>query len=244
MDRQSVSNDLGYPNAGNPWEAKNGRARSETVAPDRGARAGDAHNSFVYLSVMHGIGALIVSGGINFAIAYGMYTTQDTTLHPIRLFELPNTLAGDAAVTIILQCIVTWLIEFVMVTGDLRNGKLAPIGFVAPPNNRFLRWFMFLDAQQKAVKPGRVGHWPLFLAAHALRGFIIAVPSFILLWGPTVGILTAVGARSGGDWEFSNKWAPEIFKLILGGVLGLLATPPMAAFWMMRAGWPVDKTDG
>ncbi len=173
-----------------------------------------------------------------------MYTTQDITVHPIRLFQLPNTLAGDAAVTIIVQNIVTWLIEMIIVTGDLRHGKLAPIGFIEPPKNRLLRWFMFLDGQESAATPGAVRHWPIFLLSQALRGFLFAVAGFILTWGPSVGILTAVGTRSGGDWVFEKKWAPEVFKLILGGVLALLGTPPMAFFWMLRAGWPVDETQG
>lgn len=171
-----------------------------------------------------------------------MYTTQDIQAHPIRLFQLPNTLAGDAAVTIIVQNIVTWLIERIIVSSDLRNGMIAPVGFITPPENRLARWFLFLDGQRGAAVPGPWRHWPVFLVSQALRGFIFAVASFVLLWGPSVGILTAVGTRSGGDWVFEPKWAPEVFKLILGGLLALLATPPMALFWMVRAGWPAEET--
>ena len=46
---------------------------------------------------------------------------------PITLLRLPNTLAGDAALTIIIQTLVTWLIECLAVTSDLRAGKVAPL---------------------------------------------------------------------------------------------------------------------
>lgn len=197
-----------------------------------------------YIFILDGIGAFVLSGAINFAIAYAMYTTQNLDKHPIRLFQLPNTLAGDAAVTIIVQCIITWLIELILVNRDIKSGHVQPIGFIPEPENRVLRWYMFLDRKKELNEPGSVGHWAFFLFSQVLRAFIVAVISFCLLWGPCVGILTAVGTKRGGDWYFTAKWAPQIFKLLLGGILGLLTTPPFAVFWLVRAGWALRTNEG
>lgn len=174
-----------------------------------------------------------------------MYTTQNLEKNPIRLFELPNTLAGDCAVTIIVQCIITWLIELILVNRDLRNGhrRLQPIGFIPEPKNRFVRWFMFLDRTKELSKPNTLAHWAFFLYSQVLRGFLTAIPSFCLLWGPSVGILTAVGTKRGGDWYFEAKWAPQVFKLLLGGTLGLITTPLFAMFWLVCCGWALKTNE-
>ncbi|KAK3945493.1 hypothetical protein QBC46DRAFT_93311 [Diplogelasinospora grovesii] len=194
------------------------------------------NHQIFYIFGLDGVGAMILSGGINFAIAYAMYTTQNTALHPIRLFQLPNTLAGDCAVTIIIQCIITWLVELILVSRDLASGGVAPIGFVPQPKNRLLRWFMFLDTTE-ADTPGSIGGWVFFLGAQIARAFVVAVVSFCVLWGPCVGILTTVGERQGGDWVYEKTWVPQVFKLILGGVLALLTTPVFAGVWLVKAGW-------
>ncbi|KAH6874414.1 hypothetical protein B0T10DRAFT_415396 [Thelonectria olida] len=209
------------------------------------------YHQMFYLFVLDGIGGMIISGGVNFGLAYAMYTTQDTVKTPIRLFQLPNTLAGDAAVTIIIQCILTWFVEKALVASDLSRRGVQPIGFVSKPTRPWLRWLVFLpplgydktggeefkgEFQPKAAGPG----FATVLASvlqEALRGFLFAVVGFILLWPLGVGILTAVGKRSGGDYTYTDRWIPEIFKLILGGVLGLLTTPFMAMFWLVKAGW-------
>lgn len=180
-----------------------------------------------------------------------MYTTQDIEKNPIRLFELPNTLAGDAAVTIIVQCIITWLIELMLVNYDLKGGHVHPIGFIPEPANPLVRWFLFLDPDHsppdpdapKPVERGRLASGAFFIFSQALRGFVVAVLSFCLLWGPSVGILTAVGTKRGGDWYFQQKWAPQIFKLVLGGVLGLLVTPPFAMIWLVKCGWTLQAQE-
>ncbi|KAK3316213.1 hypothetical protein B0H66DRAFT_285084 [Apodospora peruviana] len=198
---------------------------------------------FFYVFILDGLGAMILSGGINFAIAYAMYTSVDTTSHQIRLFQLPNTLAGDAAVTIILQNIITWLIELVLVNRDLAKGTVAPIGFIPQPTVRLLRWFMFLDRNTESTTPGSFAHWFYFLVSQILRAFIVAVISFVLLWAPSVGILMTLGTKSGSDYVYERTWTPEVFKLILGGVLALLQTPLFALFWLLRAGWALRTNE-
>lgn len=173
-----------------------------------------------------------------------MYTTtQDTAQRPIRLFRLPNTLAGDAAVTIFVQCIITWFIEALLVGHDLAQGSVAPIGFVGEPRRRPLRWLLLLpcsaaadDDDAPVPPPPRLAS-PAAIAQHLLRALVFAVLGFLLLWPASVGILTAVGRPDAGDYVFADRWAPPVFKLVLGGVLGLLVTPAMAGLWLVRAGW-------
>lgn len=205
------------------------------------------HQMF-YLFFLDGIGAMILSGGVNFALAYVMYTTQDTTKNPIRLFQLPNTLAGDAAVTIIIQCILTWFVEMGLVSYDLSNRSVQPIGFIPEPSSPWLRSLFYLTSPPSESKDipedepkSKIGSVLSSIVQQALRGFMLAVLGFLLLWGPSIGLLTVFGVRSGGDYLYQDRWVPQAFKGILGGVLGLLTTPPMAAFWLMKAGWEGNK---
>lgn len=177
-----------------------------------------------------------------------MYTTSKT---PIRLFELPNTLVGDTAVTVIVQTIMTWFIEMLIVNMDLRKGSVQPIGFIAEPPQtggglwaRFARWFLQLDrpadGMAEAARLGRRGRLRRkvsFFFAQVARAFVVAAACFPLLFGPSVGILIAVGTKDGGDWDFDSKWAPEVFKLVLGALLGLMTTPFFAMYWMVKRGW-------
>lgn len=178
-----------------------------------------------------------------------MYTMQDTTKNPIRLFQLPNTLAGDGAVTIIIQCILTWFVEMGLVSYDLSNRSVQPIGFIPEPSSPWLRWLFFLPStppKSEETLPddepeSGVGSVLSSIVQQTLRGFMLAVVGFLLLWGPCIGILTVFGVRSGGDYLYQDRWTPQAFKGILGGVLALLTTPPMAAFWLIKAGWEGDK---
>lgn len=176
-----------------------------------------------------------------------MYTTQDTTKNPIRLFQLPNTLSGDAAVTIIIQCILTWFVEMGLVSYDLSKRSVQPVGFIPEPSHPWMRWLFFLppsdpsdsETESEKVRPVESKVDSLFntIVQGALRGFMFAVAGFILLWPLSVGILTTLGERDGGDWRYDDHWIPQAFKAILGGILSLLTTPLMALFWLVKAGW-------
>ncbi|KAK8070190.1 hypothetical protein PG994_006806 [Apiospora phragmitis] len=201
-----------------------------------------------YIFGLDGVGAFILSGGINFAIAYAMYTTQHyTPSNMIRLFQLPNTLAGDMAVTIFIQCIITWLVELILVNRDLKSGGVQAIGFLPEPTSRLVRWYMFLDRTEDTHEVGGLKHWASFLASQVLRALISTVPCFVLLFGPSIGFLTLVGTPIPWgpvqDWTYATKWAPQVFKLLLGGVLSLLTGPAFAAFWLVRCGWALKKNE-
>lgn len=76
-----------------------------------------------------------------------------------------------------------------------------------------------------------------YVFAQILRALLVGVFLGALLIGPTVGILIALGVKEGGDWVYASRWTPEIFKLILGGVLALLTSPFFAMYWMIKCGW-------
>lgn len=195
----------------------------------------------IYIFVIDGLGAALLSGAINFALAYAMY---DTTHKPIRLWRLPNTLAGDAGVTIILQNLITWSLELVLVNRDLARGSIAPIGFLPAPKSGFARWFFFLDRTDDASKPGGWRHWAAFWASQLVRAMVVSVGCFVVFWPVAVGVLTAVGRKEGGDWVFGRRWAPQVFKLVLGAVVGGVTTPGFVVFWLARAGWAVGVNGG
>ncbi|CAK7262599.1 hypothetical protein SEPCBS119000_000041 [Sporothrix epigloea] len=232
-----------------------------------------------YIFAIDGLGAFLLSGGINFAIGYAMYKTIDTDKSPIRVFEFPNTLAGDATVTVFIQCIMTWFIELVLVNRDLRSGHIQPIGFIREPQNALLRWFLLLDRRpvsysaqdlptggttsdsdlrrplssphdpencaceqhREQYEIGSWKHWAAFLVSQLIRALMVGVLMWMLMWGPSIGILIALGDKRGNDWWFDGtSWVPPVFKLVFGGLLALLTTPFFASFWLVRCGWALQ----
>lgn len=167
------------------------------------------------------------------------------TTDPIFLFELPNTLVGDLCVTIIVQTIVTWLIEMLTVNHDLRKGSVQPIGFITEPGGprrlllltRAARWFLQLDPSKQQQQRKRRYRKFLYVLAQVVRAFAVAVVCIAVLIGPSIGILLAVGEKSGGDWAYQSRWVPQAFKGILGAVLALVTTPCFVVMWMVKCGW-------
>ncbi|KAK0388872.1 hypothetical protein NLU13_5115 [Sarocladium strictum] len=204
-----------------------------------------AHQIF-YVFILDGVGGMVLSAGVNFALAYVMYTAQAAPRAPVKLFALPNTLAGDAAVTIIVQCILTWFVELGLVRFDLRNRSVQPIGFIPRPKKPWLRWLFFLPAHdgEQTLRP-RTMQLKAVLP-EALRGFVLAFLGFVVLWPIGVGALTALGTKQEGslDYTYDDKYVPQGFKAVLGGLLGLFTTPLMALFWLVRAGWEAEGLVG
>ncbi|KAF9959448.1 hypothetical protein BGZ72_009610 [Mortierella alpina] len=182
----------------------------------------------VYLVIMHMIGAMILDGGINFGLATAMYKN---TKDPVSLWPLPNTLAGDAAVTIIIQQTLTWILDRLAVGGDLKKGLVAPLRM--PKNaSAVTRWFVGLDDVRvyKTTKE-RLAHYFRF---HGKRIAVLVVATFVLYWPITIGILSGLKihgiakdhSHRGGDF---NVWPmPEIFKGVYGFALGM--TTPFVSY--------------
>lgn len=166
-----------------------------------------------------------------------MYTKPRPDPHPPPLlFSLPSSFVGDAAITAIIQSLLSWAIPLFAVNADLCHGRVAPLGIFPEPRRRRRRRIFFLDDGHghggSASKAG-------FALAQLGRAAALAFVSFCVMIGPTVGVLIAVGTRYGGDWAFPGKWAGPVFKLVYGGVMALLVSPAVAMFWMVRAAWVV-----
>lgn len=138
--------------------------------------------------------------------------------------------------TIIVQSLITWFIELGLVGRDLRTGGVSPVGFLPRPRNTYLRRLFFLDEFSPPDSPSWTAAL-VFVIDNALRAVATAVVGFVLLWPISVGALTAFGRKEGGDWVYEKTWTPQVFKLVLGGVWGLLQTPVYAGFWLVREGW-------
>jgi hypothetical protein len=127
--RSDVDLEVGVAPASTPTTDQSSIADTEQNATQPPSDRLTGHQLF-YIVFLHGLGGTALSAGANFAIAYAMYTTQSENLaaNPIRLFQLPNTLAGDAAVPAIIQCIPTCFVEAGVVPWDLRIRSVQPLG--------------------------------------------------------------------------------------------------------------------
>ncbi|KAG9066371.1 hypothetical protein KI688_001595 [Linnemannia hyalina] len=191
-----------------------------------------------YLGLMHMLGAMVLDGVINFALATAMYKG---TSNPVMIWPLPNTLAGEAAVTIIIQTTLTWILDRLAVAGDLKKGLVAPLRM---PRNAhpWIQWFVGLDELQEArskqrynkAAAGRKEQILQQFKFHGKRIGVMIVVTFLVFWPLTIGVLSAlrnqgVGkdfSQLGGDF---NVWPfPEIFKGIYGFATGI--TTPFVSY--------------
>ncbi|RYP93108.1 hypothetical protein DL770_000765 [Monosporascus sp. CRB-9-2] len=212
-------------------------------------------HQILYIFVVGGLGSAVVSGVINFTIAYGMYATADTSKSPIRLWQFPYTLAGDGGLSIPIQCTITWWLELWLVNRHLRRGRLQAIGFMPEPKTRFFRWFMFLSGRpvrNHERGASKLMHWLLFAGSHFARALIVSAVAFTVVWVPSVAVLMYVSLKGDEkkntpgcehDWCYKKKWAPQIFKSVKGSVLGMLTTPLFVIFWLVRCGWALKNNE-
>ncbi|KAG0344188.1 hypothetical protein BG004_004665 [Podila humilis] len=182
-----------------------------------------------YLIIMHTIGAMILDFGFNFGLATAMYKSANEGIY---LWPLPKTLAGDAAVTIIIQQFLTWFLDRLAVRGDLKKGLVAPLR-MPQSASRVLCWFVGLEHANKVHKSfgARMRH---FFNFHIKRVAVICVVSFILYWPITVGVLTVlrnngIGPDDGSHHGDFSRWPfPQLYKGIYGAALGM--TTPFTSY--------------
>ncbi|KAM7199414.1 hypothetical protein V8F33_004441, partial [Rhypophila sp. PSN 637] len=193
----------------------------------------NAHQIF-YIFMLDGLGAMILSGAINFAIAYAMYTSSSSSpaagtnsVPPILLFHLPNSLAGDAAVTIVLQTVITWLVEFLLVNRDLEKrggGGVRPVGFVKMPTTRrlkFVRWFCFLgDMHHQDQDRSKKGNNSKTVQGSEQREEEVSTTLKLPNWG------------GGGGWV-SIIWSQIARALVVAVVMFLLLWGPCVGILMV-----------
>ncbi|KAJ3052515.1 hypothetical protein HK097_006117 [Rhizophlyctis rosea] len=182
----------------------------------------------VYVILMHCVGAGLLDAAINFGIATAMYrpaaiTSPDAT----RLWALPNSLAGDAVVTVLVQQTLTWFLDGALTRKDLRKGAVAPWPY-ALPEKGVLGWICgeSLDVFGPAPvgREGVVGRVKLVVGL-LLRGFVTALMFVIPAWCIGVGLLIAFwpAVRSGAP--VSGWPGPQIFKALYTFFLGAVTTP-------------------
>lgn len=79
-----------------------------------------------YFIIFHIIGAIIISAAANFGVACAMYRKH--SIDNITMWKLKdNTIAGDMAVTILIQTTATYVITSTMVHRDIYTGLIAPL---------------------------------------------------------------------------------------------------------------------
>ncbi|KAF9110300.1 hypothetical protein BGX27_006558 [Mortierella sp. AM989] len=180
----------------------------------------------LYLVFMHGIGAMILDGSINFGLAVAMYKTSNQT---VNLWSFPNTLAGDATVTVIIQQLLTYILDQLSVKGDVNKGLVAPL--MMPKNaNAVIRWFVGLDSYKSEQKMTTKE----FVNFHGKRILVYIVVPWLIYWPITMGILAGLRNHDVGEdtrgigGDFNNWPLPEIFKGIYGFTLGI--TTPFVSY--------------
>lgn len=76
----------------------------------------------LWLFVMQALGSMIIDAAINFGIHVALYNNSD----PVHLWQLPNSIAGDLAVTLFVQNILTWIIGSTLQWTDFWGRRIPP----------------------------------------------------------------------------------------------------------------------
>ncbi|KAG7123431.1 hypothetical protein HYQ46_010682 [Verticillium longisporum] len=87
MDRQRDSAISGYTNGTASTDPEADRPSNESTGNARGGKEATdklSTHQFIYLFILDGLGALVLSGGINFAIAYAVLVNRDLRKGGIR----------------------------------------------------------------------------------------------------------------------------------------------------------------
>ncbi|KAJ4293832.1 hypothetical protein N0V88_005345 [Collariella sp. IMI 366227] len=108
---------------------------------------------FLYILILQGIGAMIIAGGINFAVGYVLYplptppSPHSSSMAPLAPHRLR---LYDAH-----QSLITWFTCMLLINRDLTRGAIAPTpsnclydpstALDGVPHHRFSRWLYFLD---------------------------------------------------------------------------------------------------
>ncbi|KAG7286207.1 hypothetical protein NEMBOFW57_008513 [Staphylotrichum longicolle] len=177
---------------------------------------------------------------------------------PPFLFHPPVSFLADAALSTVLQSVITWFCVAFLVNLAVSRGSVPPYAprAIPEPTRPFWRWVFMLDhynaARGSACLGGRgrwcccgvprgVGQAVGFFLAGLGRGLVVAVYGFGVMVGPTIGVLMSCGTPYEGDWVFLGRWDGVVFKSIYGGFLALVLGPPLTYMWIVRAGWIVRR---
>lgn len=210
--------------------------------------------NFFFIFVIHGVVSGIIAGGVEFAVAYGMYYKNS---QPVLLWGFPNTLSGDCALSLFIQVGVTWACEEILVGWDcyLENTPVLPFEIELPDETGHkLFWRLFevkhgIFREDRSFRsyirkqfvryPNRTKLFNLFawFVNKLIISMITAAMIWFWVWPVTMGILAGIGTKVGShDYQF-HGWAPQIMKLIYGFVLGLMSSPLAIIVILLRDNW-------
>ncbi|GJJ77812.1 hypothetical protein EMPS_10171 [Entomortierella parvispora] len=187
-----------------------------------------------YLGLMHMLGAMVLDGVINFGLTTLMYKG---TKSPVMLWSLPNTLAGDAFMTIVIQTTLTWFLDRLAVAADLKKGLVTPLRMPRDAHP-WIEWFVGLEQGRRvdytvggmgmSQNKSRKEQFIKGFKFHGQRIGVIIVATLIVFWPITILILMVMRSQGigkddgplGGDF---NVWPfPQIFKGIYGFATGII----------------------
>lgn len=100
-------------------------------------------HTLVFIFIIQAVPSAIISGGIEFAVAYGMY---HGVKEKITLWRFPHTMSGDCALTVFIQVCVTWVAEELFIGWDDYLGTCGHIPWPWKiPQNKWVRLFFEVD---------------------------------------------------------------------------------------------------
>jgi len=193
---------------------------------------------FLILLFMHTIGAAILDAGINFGIATAMYYNETD----VTIWFFPNTLAGDAAVTVFVQGILTYLIDGMLTSRDIRKGQFPPLRAPSKLLKKFPTQVNFwFKANSDLLEPKIGANERARRFGHCFaRSLVYSILMFFIFWPLGVGILWAV---AGTHVHWNGHWNPQIFKASFGGGMGFFQTPIVTLLAMMRIASVMDHEE-
>ncbi|KAI8817709.1 uncharacterized protein EV422DRAFT_540565 [Fimicolochytrium jonesii] len=187
----------------------------------------------LYVLLMHSIGSGFLDAGINFAIAYAMYKNS-----PSFLWNFPNTLAGDAAVTVLVQGTLTWVLDGALTWKDVRAGTVRPIVEAGVegwrlPQSGLGAWLT--RPSLDLFGPGISGRARVQRIVNAfIRGFVFSLLCLPLAWGLGIGLGCAFWPAMRHNEDVMG-WGPLIWKAVYTFFLGALTTPVTTLIAMAQA---------
>ncbi|KAK0524280.1 hypothetical protein OC835_005978 [Tilletia horrida] len=235
--------------ASQPTSASSSAAWVPKLAESKAERT----RQLLYVLVMQGIGAALISGGINFGVSVAMYLRQsDITMWILA----KNTIAGDMGVTVLIQVTVTFIITSSLIRGDLRSGLAIPLREPWPPAPASTSAAQGSAKLSPATRYEDVRHRSTFqmlkhnvetfyivteqnhifqaglslkerfwrLFRTALQGFILSCCVFPWFWGIAIAILAPIYSSK----NMGHTWIPMVIKGVYGALLGLVTNPLIA----------------
>jgi len=128
-----------------------------------------------------------------------------------------NTLAGDAAVTIFVQTIITWLLDSAMVCNDVKTRAygIRPIS-TSPKalNNKFLSWYISAEGMELLEPHITLKARLKCFVIGIIKAFLLCILVFFIWWPITVAILVGVGHSIGAGQYQYNHW-PVCVSLVV-----------------------------